>query len=466
MIGKLLAILVVTISPSWAKVTYLGKHPPAPEPLTSFKIAMNQNGGIVAGNTVVIFTTNRNSSGRASGSNSFVVSDTDGNTFWPVNTDICYIQGGVANWPCVFETNGDRGNVAWIVPSAKFTDATDVVTVSWTTGATYAGGWAIMASDTQATDPWDGSANAAFSSATSPQSSGAASGHSTNTNDIVLTFCASSLAVSPESGFTSVEGGTAGYLVETKIGAGNDSGSCSWSGTNFSVAIETITLRPSGTYSGIYRRQVTRSGGTNGIQCKVGITGTPGGTLLVLAGTSAGDDTLSLTDSGSHRWSTTLLRNGTNCYTAGAGAACIAGYLPNAPANMTWVEVGATGGDNGSCEFVEYAGIQASSPLDQSTPGASSSGGSWSSGAITTTRAAEVLVGYFFGNAVPGPMTPETSEGWTFITSGNYFTAGSGLGEQIVSSKQTKVAFTGTMTCTGACYSESAIATFIGATQP
>lgn len=434
----------------------IGKAAPTPSSISSFNITLGENGGIVAGNAVVIFTTNRNSTGSTSGANSFTISDTDGNTFWPVNTDLCYTQAQTANWGCAYEASGGRANIAWIIPSAKSSDTADVITVSWVTPASWAGGWAIQASG-MAVDPWDGSANEAYSGVMSPQKWNAASGHPSNSSDLVLGFCASSVAVSARGGLTSLESSTTGYLIEYETGAGNASSGCTWSGLDFSIALETLTLRPAGTYPGIIRRQARSIGGSYAISCKIGITGTPGGSLIYTQGESAGDDSLSLTDSGSSTWSNLIALNGTTC---SGGGACIAGYLANAPANRSWVEVRGSGGDNGSCSMVEYTGIARSSPLDQhghSTPGTASP---WSSPRVTTTSANEVLIGAFFGNPYSGPATPVLTGSWVTAAEPASRYNIDLIGEQIVSTTQLNIALTGTMTGTGTLYEESAIATF------
>ncbi len=378
-----------------------------------------------------------------------------------MNTDLCYQPfAGAANYACVFDNSGSRGNIAWIINSAKNTDANDVVTVSWTTGATFAGMWVVQWTG-QAADVWDGSANAAFSSASSPQSSGAASGYSTNASDLVLSFGASSVALTTSTGFTTLENGNSSYNVEYEFGPGNTSTSFTWTGSDFSVAIETLTLRPTGTYPGIYVRQHNAIGGSNDIACKLGLTGTPGGTLLFQTAQSAGSDTLNLTDSASSTWASTISHQGTTCQ---GGGSCIAGYLANAPANMTWTEIGATGGDNGSCNVIEVAGLATSSPLDQHTD-AQNTVSPFSSGNVTTTVANEIALGTYLGLPNPGPVTPVVNGNWA-STSPNANNENASLIATQVLSSTTTLAMTGTQSGTGTLSYDVGIATFKGAAQP
>lgn len=444
--------------------TFLCKFAPTSTARATMNCTASSNGGIVAGRPFVVFTTMRSANVEAAGSNTFLISDTDANVFWPVNTDLCYTQAAAANWPCQQESNANRGNIAWIVNSAKSTDTTDVITVSWTTNSTYAGMWVIGGPSGMAADVWDGSANAASSSAGTTFGPGAASGSGSNSGDLVLNFCASSNAVTTGSGMTSLEAATAGYLVQYQTGPGNANVTCGDGSSNFSIAAETLTLRPAGTYSGIYVRQHTSPAvtqGSVGISCKLGITGTPGGTLLFVAGQSAGVDTLSATDSGSSTWTSIISRQGTACE---GGTSCLTAYLPNAAANKTWVGVSGTGGDNGSCNMIEVAGIATSSPLDQSTD-TQSTATSWSSGSVTTASVNEIAIGAFLGMPITGPLSSLTVGGSWVETSPNGNPANvSMIGTQILTSKQT-LAFTGTQAGTGTLNNDAGIATFIGASQ-
>lgn len=473
LLKTLLVSLLISVS-CWASNPVLIGHSTAPSATTrtSAAITTSLNGGIVAsGGAVVVFVTGRNNQGSASGSHGYGITDTDGNTWWPVGgqyADLCYAgTGGTVNFTCAANTeasDGSRANLAYICPNPKSSDTTDVITVSWTTAQAYSTGWAVQVPGTTA-DPWCGSANT-FSISTGPLTTPAASCYQYAGSEVVLSIAASTATItSTPSGSTNLESATAGYSVDYKTGVnGNTTVAYNWSGSNFSICVEAITLRTAypATSTAFLRDSGTSVGASNNITQRLNITGTPGGTTLVIYGSSAGTDTLSVSDSNGDTYTNLFAYQTTTC--ASAGFACIAAYSANIPAGVTWVQVAGTGGDNGAIGYAELANVATTSPLDKEAD-QSGTATSYTSQTVSTTAANEVLLGLFLAESASlSALAPSGS--WTYpfqypgYAGGNAAQAAS----QVVSSTQTNIANTGTVAGTTLSY-RAAIATFKAASQ-
>ena len=249
----------LTVTPPGAIPTQLGSNY-----TTLSSTSLSVSGTVAAGSALILQATGRG----FDAATGFSISDTQGNGWWQVGADLT-ASGAMVH--C--EPQGDRCIATWIVASAK-ASGSDTVTLSWTGAAQY-----VYLSFTQwtgqAADPWDGS-GATAGNGNSPANTGPASGHSGNPNDLVLAACGNSLPVSPGSGFTALDTSYTGYLSEYKIGAGNSPATCTWSGSNFSYAIEVVTLRPAGSYTSLSRRQAQSLGAT-GTACNLEIDPHSGG---------------------------------------------------------------------------------------------------------------------------------------------------------------------------------------------
>lgn len=224
----------------------------------------------------------------------------------------------------------------------------------------------------------------------------------------------------------------------------NDSPSCNYSGPDNSV-IEVLTLRPSGNY-GLRRRQALGQSVINLGAVRVPITVTAGGSLLVVTGQNAANGyTLSLTDSQSNTYTT--LVNYSNCGTD-HGTSCIAGYLANVPAGVSWVQMNISPADNAVAEVVEYDGAATVSPLD--TSGTTSTGASspWSSVSVTPANAKEIAVGIAWSDVNAGAATLTATGNWNQAINNGFSTEVDLLSDQFLNSTS-PLAYTGTSTGPG-----------------
>ena len=169
------------------------------------------------------------------------------------------------------------------------------------------------------------------------------------------------------------------------------------------------------------------------------ISSTTSGNFLIVHAFNVGASSLSISDNKS---------GGSSSYTSlfnksflGVGIAQ-SWFTPNIASGITQVTV-AGFNNNFYVVAVEYSGIATSSPLDQgSNTSWNVQGTPFSSGQVTTTQAAELLVGYVVSQTNP----PTAGGSWTIPSSanvgyGSYYMA---FMEQIVSSIQTNIAATGT----------------------
>jgi hypothetical protein len=364
------------------------------------------------------------------------ISDTQGNTFWQVGGDFNGNGGFIhcSNGPCLG---------SWFIPNVKST-GTDTITVRWTGSVQFVAQFGAHIFGMQVIDPWDGSGSA-FGTGSGTANSGPASGHSDSLTDIVYSICSAyPNALSPGSGFTTLDTSLGNTITQWKTGAGNSNSTCTWSGSATWWIAETITLRPAGTYNSISRRQAESVGITNGRQCVMPIVSTPGGTLLYAQGqVNGGYITVGLTDSGGHTWTNLINLNQGACFSAGYTAACAAGYLANAPAGITSVTMTIDSvNDNGSCSVAEYANVATSSPVDKASSATATSSSTWSSNTITTTNANDLLVGFAVSNSFTASNL-SLSGSWKLATIGSGVGGQSMIGDQIVSSTGT-YNFTGT----------------------
>jgi hypothetical protein len=144
------------------------------------------------------------------------VTDTKGNTYTSVVTSK-YLGGN--GWVQTFYVPANNGSGAdTITASVSTSNLVRIVALEWTGVASGS--------------PLDGSNVVSVQSSGTSLSSGAASGSSSDTNDLVLGFCTAANTLAVGSGFTSIDNfQPAGIntLLQWKLGAGNSASTCSQS---------------------------------------------------------------------------------------------------------------------------------------------------------------------------------------------------------------------------------------------
>lgn len=142
------------------------------------------------------------------------------------------------------------------------------------------------------------------------------------------------------------------------------------------------------------------------------LTGVATGNLLVAFGAAAsGSITLTFSDNNSNSWSTAVTEN-----TQTNGPSIAIGYAPNSNSGDTTITLTRSGGTGAFyLAVMEYSGGATSTPLDQNS-NAKGTSTSPSSGSITTTEDAELLIGGY-GQSVQfsGGDVFTVDGGWTLV---------------------------------------------------